>query len=435
MGVGGPPVVIRSSAHAQALSQLFDLSALPPRLVARDAAIVPSSCDQRVLRTTPPRRTKIWEFNTNLHCSIIGTCLSNAELRQVLKKFGMASHGCTDHELHGIAVGLAGRHDDAARQLHKALDHRHKLAVSQFAKADTEAAVRVMWQDAVRRGDIPGAYWAALTHPLSTQAIVREAFGEVHMLSHLVGSANRADIRRLCVLEADKAALEAKLERQQQALHEAVVSRDMQIQELRQALAQRITDGRPEDSAALRDLIGDLERRLAAEARRRAALEDRLGVAQAEAGRERSARIKTEQVADRMRQELDAIEASLIPADNDDASGGRREVRLDGIMILYVGGRPNQIGPMRAAVERLGATFLHHDGGVENHPNLLPGLASRSDVVLFPVDCISHDAANAVKSLCRQGGKRFIPLRSASITSLLAALQAPEMTGMMDAAD
>jgi len=435
MGAGGPPVAIKSGARALAPSKLFDLSSLSPRLVARDAPDPPSTCDQGVLRTTPTQRTKIWKFNTNLHCSIIGTCLSNAELRQVLKKFGMASQACTDHELHGIAVTLAGRHDDAARRLQKALDHRHKLAINQFTRADTEAGVRAMWQDAVSRGDIPGAYWATLTHPLTTQDLVREAFGEVHMLSHLVGSANRADIRRLCVLEADKAALEAKLERQQQALHEAIVTRDGQIKELRQALAERITAGKPEDSGALRDLIGDLERRVTSEARRRGALEDRLDAARTDAARERAARIKAERDADTMRQELDAIEASLIPIGGDKAPGARPEVRLSGVTILYVGGRPNQTASMRTAVERLGATFLHHDGGVENHPNLLPGLASRSDVVLFPVDCISHDAANTVKSLCRQGDKRFIPLRSASVTSLLAALQAPEMTRMMDAAD
>jgi len=40
-----------------------------------------------------------------------------------------------------------------------------------------------------------------------------------------------------------------------------------------------------------------------------------------------------------------------------------------------------------------------------------------------------------VKALCRQGGKRFIPLRSASLTSLLAALQAPELIRLADAAD
>jgi hypothetical protein len=89
----------------------------------------------------------------------------------------------------------------------------------------------------------------------------------------------------------------------------------------------------------------------------------------------------------------------------------------------------------RTAAERLGATFLHHDGGVENHPTLLPGLTSRSDVVLFPVDCISHDAASALKALCRQAAKRFIPLRSARVTSLLAALQTPELTALPDAAD
>jgi hypothetical protein len=73
--------------------------------------------------------------------------------------------------------------------------------------------VRALWADAVRRGEIPGAYWATLTHPAATQAIVREAFGEVHMLSHLVGAANRADIRRLCQLEAENAALQARLDR------------------------------------------------------------------------------------------------------------------------------------------------------------------------------------------------------------------------------
>jgi hypothetical protein len=136
-----------------------------------------------------------------------------------------------------------------------------------------------------------------------------------------------------------------------------------------------------------------------------------------------------------MRQGLDAIETSLRAAGPGEPTETGRRARLDGVVLLYVGGRPNQVAPMRSAVERLGATFLHHDGGVENHTNLLPGLASRSDVVLFPVDCISHDAANLIKSLSRQAGKPFIPLRSASITSLLAALQTPELTALSEAAD
>jgi hypothetical protein len=425
MGDAGLSIVMKSTANAVDLLRPLDLHAIPPTLVKREAA---------------QRRTKIWEFSSHLHCSIIGTCLSTSELRHVLEKFGLLCRDCTDHELHGIGVTLAGRHDDAARHLHKALDHRHRLAVSQFAKADSEDALRAMWRNAVKRGDIPGAYWATLTHALATQPIVREAFGEVHMLSHLVGSANRADISRLCALEADKAVLQEKLERQQQALHEAVAARDARIKELRGTLAQRIVadtrEGIPEASSALHDLIRDLERRLATEARRRAAIEQRLTAALSEAIRERSARVKAASDADAMRRELDAAEATLVlPPDHATNSGAQPEIRLDGLVLLYVGGRANQIASMRVSAERLGATFLHHDGGVENHPNLLPGLASRSDIVLFPVDCISHEAASAVKALCRQTGKRFIPLRSASITSLRAALQAPEITTPLDAAD
>jgi hypothetical protein len=109
--------------------------------------------------------------------------------------------------------------------------------------------------------------------------------------------------------------------------------------------------------------------------------------------------------------------------------------RLDGVTLLYVGGHPHQVAHLRAVAEESGAGFLHHDVGVEHHLNLLAGLASQADLVVFPVDRISHHAAQVAKQLCRQAGKRFMPLRSAGATSLLAALRRPEVTGLADAAD
>lgn len=405
------------------------ISAIPPALVVR-GEVAPA--------TAPPRRTKIWEFNTNLHCSIVGTCLSTGELRHVLKKLGLASPECSDHELHGAAVSLAGRHDKAAKLLHKALDERHRVTINQFAKVTTEDSLRTLWRDAVRRGEIPGGYWATLTHPAATQAVIRDAFGEVHMLSHLVGAANRADIRRLCQLEADNEELRARLDRQQIALRDAVVSRDACIRDLRQALTQRIA-AEPsipgDDSAVLRQLVADLERRLAAETRRSAALGDRLATANAAAADAQAARAAAERDAAALRCELDVIAASLLEGRNDDTLAITPEPHLDGVTVLYVGGRPNQVAHLRAAAEQSGAAFLHHDGGIEHHLNLLGGLTSQAHVVVFPVDCISHHAAIAVKQLCRQAGKRFIPLRSASATSLLAALRRPELMGLAEAAD
>jgi hypothetical protein len=430
--MAGAPAAIRSGTKLLTLPIPVELASAPAMLVKRrEAAPAPGV----------PRRSKIWEFNTNLHCSIIGTCLSTGELRQTLKKLGLAPPESTDHELHGAAVTLAGRHDTAAKLLNKALDQRHRLPINQFAKVTDENSVRTLWREAVRRGEVPGAYWATLTHPATTPTLIREAFGEVHMLSHLVGAANRADIKRLCQLEADKSELEAKLERQQLALRQAVVTREDQIHELRQALAQRIAAqpisdnaGVDGESVVLRQLVADLERRLASETRRRLAAEARLADAQASGARDHAARIQAERDSEALRRELDALEGSLI-ADTDQPAEARAQADLADVTLLYVGGRPHQITHLRAVCERRGASFLHHDGGVENHTSLLPGLVSRADLILFPVDCISHEAAVAIKQLCRQVGKRFAPLRSASVASLISALRDREATRLAEAAD
>ena len=88
-----------------------------------------------------------------------------------------------------------------------------------------------------KQGDIPGAYWAALTHPATTQDIVSRIFAGVHMLSHVVGTANRADIRRLRQLQADNVLLAANVERQQRQMHEGFVERDRTIRELNELLS------------------------------------------------------------------------------------------------------------------------------------------------------------------------------------------------------
>src|SRR3954454_12657003 len=163
----GPLIAMNRGPYGSALARPLEIQPIPAPLIRREAT---------------SRRTKIWEFNTNLHCSIIGTCLSTSELRQILKKYSLVAPDSTDHDLHSAAVGLAGRHDKAAKLLNKALDERHRVSINQFAKAKTEDGVRSLWREAVKRGEIPGAFWATLTHPAATRAVIRDAFGEVHML-------------------------------------------------------------------------------------------------------------------------------------------------------------------------------------------------------------------------------------------------------------
>jgi hypothetical protein len=225
------------------------------------------------LPATPMGRRKIWDFSTHLHCSIIGTCLSTSELRHLLSKLGLKeATTASEHDVYASGVLLASRRHGGAKLLHKALDRRHRLSINKFDKAKTTKEVRASWNEAMQRGEIPGVYWAALTHPATNDALLRDIFADVHMLSHLVGAANRADIRRLQQLETEKAALEAKVGRQQQQLRDTVVSRDATIQELRRTLEERIVHERSGDAEhssgphprILEDIAADLKRRLAA---------------------------------------------------------------------------------------------------------------------------------------------------------------------------
>ncbi len=370
------------------------------------------------------QRTKLWELNGSVHCSIIGTCLTTSELRRAMAKVTPTdvSH-VSDHDLHSRAVGLCGQHNASSKLLQKALDHRHETVIRRFARLQGEAAVMQAWAEARRAGDIPGAYWAALTHPDVGHAGLRQAFGDVHMLSHLVGAANRADIRRLTALEEENAALRAKVERQQARLHEAVASRDATIGRLSEFAAHQVNaTAKPDDDdalAAFRHLVADLQGRLARETTRRERLEQRFADS-VEAGQscERRAREAEAQRA-AMQRELMALERqdAFDPAA---ASPG-----LPAQRILYVGGRPGCTEQIRTSLEAAGGALLCHDGGRHDHPSLLPGLISQADRVAFPVDCVSHDAALMVKRVCRQLGKPWLPLRSSGLGSFLAALSEP----------
>lgn len=381
----------------------------------------------------PRRRTRLWELNGTFYCSIIGTCLSTADLRQVLKKLELAEvRSLSDHDLHKYGVTLAGQREGCGKFLQKALDKKHQLFITRFDRAKSESELAGFWEEACRNGDIPGGYWAALTHPLASDALKKRVFGEVHMLSHLVGAANRADIRRLAQLEEETNALKAKIDRQEAQLKDAVVSRDARIAELTRLVTQMTavpSQGAPDAAPQDRDvttLIDGLKDQLGLEAQRRQKASERLALAEERAATERKQRQAAEQREKALRHELELVEEALNGNTPDTAADNRVSDILRGASVLYVGGHPGHASSLRDIVHGFSADLLYHDGGIDDQMAQLPGLISQSRLVFFPVDCVSHDAMHTIKRLSRRAGKRYVPLRSAGLTTFLAALRSLE---------
>lgn len=367
-------------------------------------------------------RDRIWELSPNLHCSVVGTCLSTGDLRQLFAKLNDAdARTASDHALHGRAVRAAGQKEVAGKLLNKLLDKRHETAIRRFAKARTAAEVRALWLEALERGDIPGAYWAVLSHPATDGPLVQEVYGEVHMLSHLVGMSNRADIARLRHLEQELGARDETLARQEERLQ--------QIGAEREALARRVAEL---EQAARRQAVAPApaapaedetpRRRLADEQARSALLAERLAAQDEAVARLTDRAEQAEGQAMALRDEIAALEATLDAPAAEPAEASGPAPELQGRTLLYVGGRPRQVEQLRALTARCGGVLLSHDGGVEDSPTLLPGLVSQADVAFFPVDCVSHHAAGQVKRLCREAEKPFVPLRTSSLASFAAAV-------------
>ena len=149
------------------------------------------------------QRHKLWEIRPDLHCTILGTCLSYADLLKIGRKAGFVpSETATEYEVHNYFVHRAEEPDRLARLMHKALDTKYRAAIHACQQAQCAADLEDFWSDALAKVDIRGPYWALMTNPLTSEALLVHAFGEVHMLSHLTGAANRADVRRLRGTEA-----------------------------------------------------------------------------------------------------------------------------------------------------------------------------------------------------------------------------------------
>ncbi|WP_176057226.1 DUF2325 domain-containing protein [Paraburkholderia sp. BCC1876] len=398
---------------------------------AADACCTPGNAPQS--RPGAQRRARLAELDGHLHCSIIGTCLSTQELRKLVPKFtNLDRRDASDLEIHHAAVELAIEGGACAKALHKSLDEHYAAAIRRFDQASDDIELLKLWDEALKNGDIPPAYWALMTHRHATLPVRQKAFGDLHMLSHLVGAANRADIRRLVALEEENAALKEKIERQQSRLNELGAQRDASIAALKEQIAQlsaSVARHIPADAADLaaeaqhlRERLSDADQRVALHTSRREVAEQRVLQEQDAAQALRRSHDQALALLKLVQSECDALERATVDAADATHGAGARRASLDSVQgkrIVYVGGRPGSNAALKRLVDAAGGELLVHDGGLEDRKGLLAAALPGADIVVFPVDCIDHDSMNTLKRVCERHQIDYHPLRTASVASFV----------------
>ncbi|WP_024880512.1 DUF2325 domain-containing protein [Methylosinus sp. LW3] len=396
---------------------LVSLSVLKSAMASEGFELAPAA------RREAGARRRIWEIIGASHCSIVGTCLTIAELRKIARRTGFLGEEAryNDYQVHGLFVEKMHDENIVSRAVQKHLDTRYEGAIRKAKALDGEEALLAYWESAVDNGFVPGAYWALIGHPRLTPGVETRIFGDIHMMSHLSGAAHRGDAREVAEARREKAEIARRLasviaERNDEltVLRDEIARLGAQLREARTLAAECESLRREVDILRAAERSDETLRELAA-----------LRLSHAEL-REDHARL--ERRLERMKAKETRAPAPIVSEIAVAAAPVADEPResetdLCGRCLLYVGGRPRTVCRLQRLVEQRNGSLIHHDGGVEDNRAMLSELVRRADAVFFPVDCVSHRAVGAVKSLCESHGIPYCPLRSASASAFERAIE------------
>ena len=380
-------------------------------------------CEQRERDyKTSGKRRPIWELPRGWHCSVIGTCWSLGDLLGLARKLSLKPKPgfSADYQIHGFFTQQASEPNDTAKMLNRLLNRRYVTAIGKSRALKTTEELKSFWAEALEAGDIPGPYWVLLGHPCASYDLSERAFAEVYMISHIVGASNRADIRKIQPFEEEQVRFRKNFARQRRRNIERLREKDREIQKLQQQareLRSRIElfDRKAQDAiqcsipdtSFLETELGHLSEKVA----------DSAGViAELKLSNKRYA-----ELVDALHEENKSLELAWLQGENTECADGPFD--LKGCRILYVGGRPKTVLRLRSLVESWNGALAHHDGGLERSISELARAVATTDIVIFPTDCISHDAVSTVKRLCRQSTKPYKPIRSSGIASFVSGLK------------
>ncbi|KQW97009.1 hypothetical protein ASC94_09395 [Massilia sp. Root418] len=413
------------------------------------------------------RRRRLWELGHACHCPLVGVGMPLAALRKLVGKVTGGTVVADDYEVHVGVVTECGARNRLSEALQKELERRYAGVLLRFKSAKDAEAVAALWRAAVANGDVAGAFWAGLTHARCSPELEEQMCRDLHMVQHQAGACARADITRfhavleensrmardLARLQQRNAAmqLERNTEMEQHAsqlmqLRAQLVGRDSLADSLRHELAQlrasipgletrdrlaqRLSQV-DERERALRNQVAELKQELA---RAQAAL-----AAQAAQAAQAAPALQAGQAAGLAA--LHAAQQAAQQAPQHSTGGGaagagavgvtehvvRMPERLAERSILCVGGRTGNVATYRALIERVGAQFAHHDGGLEDNANKLEASLAAADLVICQTGCISHSAYWRVKDFCKRTGKRCVFIDNPSISSLARGLEQADL--------
>lgn len=412
----------------------------------RSPLLAPSSAQPRPLleikktpfnaASTSPKPTEsllhLWELESKYLCALVGTCATIPDIRKLAHKSRIDNPDqYTDYHLHNIFVNAAHDGTRPGRLLEKLFRQKFKTSITRF-KETHYSQYEALWEEALRGGDLTGSYYVLITNTNTPADIRNKAVGDIHMLSHISGMACRTDLRDLPRLRKENQRLICEIEHLNVKRTELIRSWEQKEFRLQKVLLNLKAQLRQQSSRNTQTLLADHNNLIKLRKKNEMLVELVSDLKQ------EKSKLRQEVLQDKKDNQKPDPEANskkppsvdtLYPLKCETRNESRNEhknlsstTNLNGKKVLYVGGRFRQAPHFRDLVEKLNGYLFFHDGGREDGDRRLDELLPQADVVVCPIDCISHSAIGRIKRECQKLNIRFLPVRRASLSTLGRAL-------------
>jgi hypothetical protein len=380
---------------------------------------------------------RYWQVDHFFTCPLAGMCLTPAEQKQLVKKFGLSGKKNTAFEIHEAIVSSAGSDNRLSRRTDALLQRKYgKLASVLLDLSDADILAR--FKRDFEKGDYLGTLWAVAIHPDVSAETKKEVFGEIHMSMHWLGgqrsklkdriSRQQAELDHLHqrVREADrlKAVLASENENEKRmrlrleaAL--AMAEKENQVMKAARATGQSAsgTDTLAEENRVLKAELAAMTAAVKQKQNALAVLEEKHRSLQAALEQQEAFNTHFKEQTRNVMGEL----AQLNRCDPNCPSFDLCKKR-----ILIVGGITRMATLYRELIESSGGVFEYHDGYMKNGCKQLESRLRRADVVLCPVSCNSHAACSMVKNLAKKHNKTVHMLANSSLSAVSAVIWGSE---------
>ena len=383
----------------------------------------PIHIEPTIAHIKPPikqERTKLWELDHNYHCAIIGTCLTMNEARKLLRSFHIDINHVSSYEIHTAIVTLISTNDFPGKKTQNYLDKKFKVALQKTKKMQADE-LKNEWKRVINNGELIATFWAVMSHPHCNEVMKKSFYGDIHMLSHMSGASNRADLKRLTALKKDKK--EFKTESQFQLIkYQKLQKENNHLQVKIQLQTEKINDlinrvdaltNVNEQLMVLNNVKQCTELTLQLEKSSHKIIFQNNEIDKYQKKTNQLDKVVTKisnqssidkKVLSAYKNEVEHLQYLLCKNQEKDECLLNKQ-GLCGQCILYVGGKSNLIPHYRNMIEAKSGDFIHHDGGLEKNTHDLSDSLNRADWVVFPSDCISHDAYWKIKTACKKQQK------------------------------